>query len=105
MKLCSASAPGRPRCASALEWVGRARRFKGMSSPKCTQINPLGVVSTPLDGDLVWQEEMAILLHLVDKRPKIGLGPTTGRACRIICTGSKSICRASRIRISGLVLC
>ena len=45
-------------------------RDKAQSSPEYLALNPLGVVPTLVDGDLVLTESVAILLHLADRFPE-----------------------------------
>lgn len=52
--------------------IGRER---AQSDPAYRALNPLGVVPTLVDGDLVLTESAAILLHLADRHPDTRLAP------------------------------
>jgi glutathione S-transferase len=41
-------------------------------------LNPDGTVPTYVEGDLILYETIAILLHLVDRHPEVGLAPAVG---------------------------
>jgi glutathione S-transferase len=50
-------------------------RDEAQSSAEYRALNPLGVVPTLVDGDLVLTESVAILLHLADRFPEGRLAP------------------------------
>ena len=50
-------------------------RDEAQSSPEYLALNPLGVVPTLVDGELVLTESVAILLHLADRFPEGRLAP------------------------------
>jgi glutathione S-transferase len=54
----------------------RIERDDAQASPEYRALNPLGVVPTLVDGDLVLTESAAILLHLADTYPDARLAPT-----------------------------
>jgi glutathione S-transferase len=54
----------------------RVERDEAQSSPAYRALNPLGVVPTLIDGDLVLTESAAILLYLADRYPDAGLAPS-----------------------------
>jgi len=54
----------------------RIEREEARADPAYRALNPLGVVPTLVDGDLVLTESAAILLHLADKHPESRLAPT-----------------------------
>src|SRR5213080_2993371 len=47
----------------------RIGRDEAQASAEYRALNPLGVVPTLVDGDLVVTESVAILLHLADRHP------------------------------------
>ena len=53
----------------------RIERDEALTDPGYLALNPLGVVPTLLDGDLVVTESAAILLHLADRYPEARLAP------------------------------
>jgi glutathione S-transferase len=53
----------------------RIGRDEAQSSPAYRALNPLGVVPTLVDGDVVVTESAAILLHLADRHPEARLAP------------------------------
>lgn len=50
-------------------------RDEAQSSAEYRALNPLGVVPTLVDGELVVTESVAILLHLADRHPEARLAP------------------------------
>ena len=53
----------------------RIERDEAQASAAYRALNPLGVVPTLVDGDLVMTESAAILLYLADSYPEAGLAP------------------------------
>jgi len=53
----------------------RIERDEAQTDPGYLALNPLGVVPTLVDGDLVLPESAAILLHLADRYPGARLAP------------------------------
>lgn len=53
----------------------RIEREEAQSSTEYRALNPLGVVPTLVDGDLVLTESVAILLYLADRYPDARLAP------------------------------
>jgi glutathione S-transferase len=53
----------------------RIEREEAQRSPAYRALNPLGVVPTLVDGDLVLTESVAILLYLADRFPEARLAP------------------------------
>jgi glutathione S-transferase len=53
----------------------RIGRDEAQSSAAYRALNPLGVVPTLVDGDVVVTESVAILLHLADRHPEARLAP------------------------------
>jgi glutathione S-transferase len=53
----------------------RIERDEALADPAYLALNPLGVVPTLLDGDLVVTESAAILLYLADRYPEARLAP------------------------------
>ncbi len=53
----------------------RIDREEAQTDPAYLALNPLGVVPTLVDGDLVLTESAAILLHLADRFPEVRLAP------------------------------
>jgi len=51
-------------------------------SPAYLKLNPMGLIPTLVDGELVLSETAAILLHLADTHPAAGLLPALGTAER-----------------------
>src|SRR4051794_31694748 len=51
----------------------RIGRDEAQSSAAYRALNPLGVVPTLVDGDVVVTESVAILLHLADRHPEAHL--------------------------------
>ncbi len=58
----------------------RIERDAAQGDPAYLALNPLGVVPTLVDGDLVVTESAAILLYLGDRFPEAGLAPLGDRA-------------------------
>jgi glutathione S-transferase len=54
----------------------RIERDTAQTDPAYLALNPLGVVPTLIDGDLVITESAAILLYLADRYPEAELIPT-----------------------------
>jgi glutathione S-transferase len=70
-----------------LEWIGKPYEDEEversrLTSPDYLALNPSGVVPTLVDGDRVMVEASAILLHLADTHPEIGLIPAVGTPAR-----------------------
>ena len=53
----------------------RIERHEAQTDPAYLALNPLGVVPTLVDGDLVLAESAAILLYLADRYPRARLAP------------------------------
>ena len=53
----------------------RIERNEAQADPEYRALNPLGVVPTLVDGDLVLTESAAILLYLADRYPSARLAP------------------------------
>ncbi|MDX6477232.1 MAG: glutathione S-transferase [Gaiellaceae bacterium] len=53
----------------------RIERDEAQTDPGYLALNPLGVVPTLVDGELVLSESAAILLHLADRYPDARLAP------------------------------
>lgn len=53
----------------------RIEREDAQADPEYLALNPLGVVPTLVDGDLVLSESAAILLYLADRYPQAKLAP------------------------------
>ena len=53
----------------------RIERDDAQASAEYRALNPLGVVPTLVDGDLVVTESVAILLYLADRHPEARLAP------------------------------
>ncbi len=53
----------------------RIEREQAQTDPAYLALNPMGVVPTLVDGDLVLTESAAILLHLADRYPEARLAP------------------------------
>ena len=53
----------------------RIERDEAQADSAYLALNPLGVVPTLVDGDLVLTESAAILLYLADRYPEAGLAP------------------------------
>ena len=53
----------------------RIERDEAQTSPEYLALNPLGVVPTLVDGDVVVTESAAIVLHLADRYPQARLAP------------------------------
>jgi glutathione S-transferase len=53
----------------------RIERDEAQADSGYLALNPLGVVPTLIDGDLVLTESAAILLYLADRYPQAGLAP------------------------------
>ena len=53
----------------------RVERDEAQSDPGYLALNPLGVVPTLVDGDVVLNESAAILLYLADRFPEARLAP------------------------------
>jgi glutathione S-transferase len=54
----------------------RVERDEAQSSPAYRELNPLGVVPTLVDGNLVLTESAAILMYLADRYPDAQLAPS-----------------------------
>jgi glutathione S-transferase len=63
-----------------LQLVDRAN--DGHKSPAYLKLNPNGLIPVLVDGDLVLYETAAILMHLADTHPAVGLAPVLGSAER-----------------------
>lgn len=53
----------------------RIERDQAQTDPAFLALNPLGLVPTLVEGDLVLTESAAILLHLADRHPEARLAP------------------------------
>lgn len=58
------------------------RENNAHKSPAYLKLNPNGLIPVLMDGELVIYESAAIVLHLVDTHPSVGLAPDVGTAER-----------------------
>ncbi|MBA4177342.1 MAG: glutathione S-transferase [Leptothrix sp. (in: Bacteria)] len=63
-----------------LQRVDRANNAQ--KAPAYLELNPNGLIPVLVDGDLMLYETAAILLHLADTHPAVGLAPALGSAER-----------------------
>ena len=58
------------------------RASQAHKSAEYLKLNPNGLIPVLVDGELVLYETAAIVLHLVDTHPQVGLAPAVGTAER-----------------------